>query len=146
MFDRVLVPVDGSEHAKGAVKAAVEVARCHGSSVCLLHVVRDLSMPKEILEMISSGEITASRMQILQDSADIILDQAHKEFDAAGIVDVRRECLLGDPASMILEYAKDQEVDLIVLGHRGLDPRGGMLGGVARKVVNMTTIPCLIVT
>lgn len=90
--------------------------------------------------MISSGEITASRMQILQDSANIILDQARREFEAAGVGEVRSECLVGDPASTILDYAEEHEIGLIVLGQRGLNPRGGMLGGVARKLVNMTTI------
>jgi len=146
MFERLLVPVDGSEHAKQAVRVAAELALCHGSSVCLVHVVRDLSLPKEILEMISSGEITASRMQILQDSANIILDQAQRVLDAVGVVGVRRECLMGDPAATIMEYAKEHQIDLIVLGQRGLDPRGGLLGGVARKLVNMTTVPCLIAT
>lgn len=146
MFERLLVPVDGSEHAKKALRVAAEVAQCHASSVCLVHVVRDLALPKEILDMISSGEITASRMQILQDSATIILDQAQRELDATGIAEVRRECLMGDPATSILDYAKENKIDLIVLGQRGLDPRGGMLGSVARKVVNMTTVPCLIVS
>ncbi|HNS50533.1 MAG TPA: universal stress protein [Anaerolineae bacterium] len=145
MFERLLVPVDGSQHAKKALKVAADVAQCHSSSVCLVHVVRDLSLPKEILDMISSGEITASRMQILQDSATIILDQAQRELDAAGITEVRRECLLGDPATSIVEYAEEHEVDLIVLGRRGLDPRGAMLGSVARKLVNMTTLPCLVI-
>jgi len=81
MFERLLVPVDGSEYANRAVDTAVEIAKCHRSAVLLLHVVRDLSLPKEILEMISSGEITASRMQILQDSADIILGKAREKFE-----------------------------------------------------------------
>jgi nucleotide-binding universal stress UspA family protein len=37
-------------------------------------------------------------------------------------------------------------VALIVLGHRGLGPHGGLLGSVARKLVNMTDISCLVVT
>jgi hypothetical protein len=37
-------------------------------------------------------------------------------------------------------------VDLIVLGQRGLGPHEGLLGGVARKIVNMTQISCLIAT
>jgi nucleotide-binding universal stress UspA family protein len=53
---------------------------------------------------------------------------------------------LGDPASEILEYAGQHGVDLIVIGHRGLGPTRDLLGGVARKLVNMTSVSVLIAT
>jgi nucleotide-binding universal stress UspA family protein len=96
--------------------------------------------------MIQAGEVTASRMEILQDSAQIILDNARKKFGEAGLTDVQGEYVMGDPASKILEYGEAQGVDLIVIGHRGLGPGGGLLGGVARKLVNITSISCLIAT
>jgi nucleotide-binding universal stress UspA family protein len=146
MFKKLLVPVDGSSHSSRAVDLAVELAKCHGSSVLLLHVIRDLSLPKEILEMIKAGEVTASRMEILEDSADIILGNAREKFEKAGLSGIKSEFLMGDPASMILEYAEQNDVDLIVIGHRGLGPHEGLLGGVARKLVNMTRTSCLIAT
>jgi nucleotide-binding universal stress UspA family protein len=146
VFEKILVPVDGSSHSKYAVQMAAELASRHGSSVFLLHVIRDFVLPRELVDMIKAGEITESRMQILQDSADIILDNAQREFERAGIASLQRECLTGDPASKILEYAEQKGVDLIVLGHRGLGPTRGLLGGVARKLVNMTKISCLIAT
>jgi nucleotide-binding universal stress UspA family protein len=145
MFERLLVPVDGSPHANRAVDVAVELAKCHSSSVVLLHVIRDLSLPREILAMISAGEITAGRLQILQDSAEIILNNAMEKFGQAGLSDVKKEILMGDPASKILEYAQQNGVNLVVLGYRGLQPHSGLMGGVARKLVNMTSISCLIV-
>jgi nucleotide-binding universal stress UspA family protein len=144
MFEKILVPVDGSEYATCAVGRAAELARCYDSSVFVLHVIRDLVLPKEIVAMIEAGEVTESRQQILQDSADIILDNAQKEFAQAGVSKVQRTCLMGDPASMILQYATKNGIDLIVLGHRGLGPTHGLLGGVARKLVNMTEISVLI--
>jgi nucleotide-binding universal stress UspA family protein len=145
MYQKFLVPVDGSEHSARAVDAAIELAKCLGASVDVVHVIRDLSLPKEIRAMIASGEITAPRMQILQDSADIILDRARSRFQAAGI-DSKVTTLMGDPADKILEYATQNGIDLIVLGQRGLAPHENLLGGVARKLVNMTRIACLIVT
>lgn len=146
MFKKLLVPVDGSPHSNRAVKAAASLAECCGAAVYLLHVIRDLSLPREILEMIAAGEITASRMQILQDSADIILENARNEVEAAGITEVVSECLMGDPATQILAYAAENGVDVVVLGHRGLGPNEDLLGGVARKIVNRTETSCLIVT
>jgi nucleotide-binding universal stress UspA family protein len=144
VFEKILVPVDGSLYASGAVGMAAELAKSYGSSIFLLHVIRDLILPKEIVAMIKAGEITESRMQILQDSADIILNNAQKDLGQAGISTATRECLLGDPASKILEYAQENGIDLIVIGHRGLGPTQGFLGGVARKLVNITSISVLI--
>jgi nucleotide-binding universal stress UspA family protein len=146
MFEKILVPVDGSRHARCAVEMAIELAKCHRSFVYLLHVIRDLSLPKEILAMIKAGEVTESRMGILQDSAEIILENAVAKFTEAGVVDVQGEYVLGDPASQILAYAQEKNVSLIVIGHRGLGPTDGLLGGVARKLVNRTTISVLIAT
>ncbi|MBN1659421.1 MAG: universal stress protein [Anaerolineae bacterium] len=146
MFKKLLVPVDGSSLSNRAVETAAALAECCNASVHLIHVIRDLSLPKEILEMMAAGEVTASRTQILHDSAEIILGNARKKLEAAGIVDVDSECLFGDPSTQILAAATERGVDLIVLGQRGLAPHGDLLGGVARKIVNRTTIPCLIVT
>jgi nucleotide-binding universal stress UspA family protein len=146
MFERILVPVDGSQHARSAVERAIDLAKCHGSSIYLLHVIRDLSLPKEILAMIKAGEVTQSRTEILQDSAEIILENATAKFTEAGVTDVQGDYVVGDPASQILAYASEKDVSLIVIGHRGLGPTEGLLGGVARKLVNRTTISVLIAT
>lgn len=146
MFEKILIPVDGSRHSRRAIEMAIGLAKCHGSSVFLLHVIRDLSLPKEILAMIKAGEVTESRLEILENSAEIILDNAREKFTEAGITDVKSEYVLGDPASKMIEYAEQNDVDLIVIGHRGLGPHKGLLGGVARKLVNMTTVSVLIAT
>jgi nucleotide-binding universal stress UspA family protein len=146
MFERILVPVDGSRHARFAVQMAIDLAKCHKSFVYLLHVIRDLSLPQEILSMIQAGEVTQSRMEILQDSAAIILENASNRLEEAGITDVQTDYLMGDPASKILAYAQEKDVSLIVIGHRGLGPSEGLLGGVARKLLNRTTISVLIAT
>ncbi len=146
MFKKLLVPVDGSPYANRAVDTAIGLAKCWGASIMLVHVIRDLSLPREILEMIASGEITAGRLQLLKDSAAIILDNAAERCRQGGISDVTHECLMGDPAGRILEYAAQNGADLIVLGQRGLQPHSDLLGSVARKLVNTTTIPCLVVT
>jgi nucleotide-binding universal stress UspA family protein len=146
MFEKILVPVDGSKHGRRATEMAIDLAKCHRSSVFLLHVIRDLSLPKEIMAMIKAGEVTESRMEILQDSAEIILDSTRERFEEAGITNIQGEYVMGDPASKILEYARQNGVDLIVIGHRGLGPHEGLLGGVARKLVNITSVSVLIAT
>jgi len=145
MFQKLLVAVDGSRQSNRAVDAAIDLAQRYQSSVILLHVIRDMPLPKEIMAMIAAGEVTESRMEVLQDSAEIILDNAKEKFVKAGVVDVQSEYVVGDPAFQIVEYARQNGADLIVIGHRGLGTRGEFLGSVARKLLNMTTVSCLVV-
>ncbi len=145
MLKKILVGVDGSRHATRAVEMAAGLARCHGASILLLHVIRDLPLPREILEMIARGEVTESRQELLEDSAEIILDNARDKLTEAGLSDVRSEYVMGDPAYGIADYAEANEVDLILIGYRGLGDRGDMLGGVARKLLHVTKTSCLVV-
>jgi nucleotide-binding universal stress UspA family protein len=146
MFSRILVPVDGSRYSAHAVETASDLAGRYDASVHLLHVIRDMSLPQEIMDMIAAGEVTASRMEILEDSAEIMLENAKESLDPARISDVQSEYLTGDPASEIAKYAARNGVDLIVIGHRGLGPEGGLLGSVTRKLLNESEIACLVVT
>lgn len=145
MFKHILVPVDGSANSRRAVAAAAELVKCHRSSVTLLHVIPDEPLPRELMKMIASGEITESHMGLLRDSAEIILHDAEEALGAAGVSASKREYTQGDPASRIIEYAQANEVDLIVIGHRGLGTQMDMLGSVTRKLVNITRISCCIV-
>jgi nucleotide-binding universal stress UspA family protein len=108
-------------------------------------VIRDFSLPKELLEMISAGEVTASRREILENSAEIILGDAREKFQEVGLSDITSDFLMGDPASTIDDYAEQNGVDLIVIGYRGLGTHGKMLGSVARKLTNLSAVSCLIV-
>ncbi len=145
MFKRILVAVDGSRHSKRAVETAIDLTKRYQASVTLLHVIRDMPLPKEILKMIAAGEVTESRREILENSAEIILGNAQKKFQEAGLSDVKSHYIIGDPAFQIADYAEKNGVDLIVIGHRGLGTHGEMLGSMARKLLNMTGISCLVI-
>ena len=146
MFKRILVPIDGSRYSSRAIAAAADMAKHFDASVYLLHVIRNMSLPKEIMAMIRAGEVTQSRSEILEESAEIILENALEKLQEAGISGAERAYLIGDEASMVADYAEQNGIDLIVLGHRGLNPGGELLGSVARKILNTTDITCLVVT
>ena len=145
MITTILVPVDGSAHSRRAVLMAAELARGQQASVLLLHVIRDLSLPKEILEMIASGEVTESRQELLEDSAQIILDNAVELLQQAGVEPESMEYVYGPPAATIVQYAQEKGADLIVLGAQGLHPHQYLVGGIARKVIDRSPISCLLV-
>jgi nucleotide-binding universal stress UspA family protein len=146
MFKKILVAVDGSRYSNHAVDFAVDLVKQGQASVMILHVIRNLSLPEEILAMMARGEVTESRLELLQDSAEIIVDNAREKFQNAGITDIKTEYLIGSPASTIASYAEENGADLIVLGHRGISSESDeMLGGVVRKLTNISKVSCLVV-
>jgi len=145
MISKILVPVDGSAHARRAVALAAELARGQNAEVILLHVIRNLSLPKEILDMIASGEVTESRQELLEDSAQIILGNAAEQLQAAGVEPQQAKFLYGPPAATIVDYAREQSADLIVLGAQGLHSTEYTMGGIARKVIARSSVSCLLV-
>ncbi len=145
MFNTILVAVDGSPAGKRALDAAIEIAKCNAAPLRLLHVIADLPLPQEIVDMIASGEITESRTEILKTSAELILQDAQQRCEKADYTNVTTDYITGDPARKILEYADQHDAALIVIGHRGLDSQSNMLGSVVRKLINMTQRSCLIV-
>ncbi len=99
------------------------------------------------MAMIQAGEVTESRLEIMQDSAEIILSSAQKRCEDAGLSVATAEYVSGDPAKQIAAYAVAHEADLIVIGHSGLESEvhPNLLGGVARKLLNITEVSCLVV-
>jgi len=138
MFKHILVSTDFGEPAQQAQQYAVELAQRSGSKLTLLHVYgvpTDYHADKEKWPLAEHGR-----------AAQAALDEAVAKLRAVlpaadGHIEV------GDPRERILAYAKQADVDLIVVGTHG---RRGfahlLLGSVAEWVVRMSPIPVLTVS
>ena len=146
MFKKLLVAVDGSSHSIKAVKVAAELAHQLKSCIVILHVIRDLPLPKEIQEMIQAGEVTESRLEILKTSAEIIFERARKIAGEERVTQIETEIREGDPATEIVAAAQNHHADLIIIGTQGLSELKSMfMGSVTRKVNNLSPIHFLTV-
>ena len=139
MYKRILVPTDGSEFAKKAQRHALFLAKVTGAEIIAVSVtennfVNGLPLDDEVYQL----------NQILKERSEENL----KEFDKLNnenlkITHVIRE---GSPAKVILEVAKDEKIDLIVMGSSG---KSGfdrfIMGSVADKVVNSAKCAVLVV-
>ena len=139
MYKRILVPTDGSEFAKKAQQHALFLAKVSGAEIVAVSVtennfVNGLPLDDEIYQL----------NQVLKERSEENL----KEFDKLNednlkITYVIRE---GSPAKVILEVAKEEEIDLIVMGSSG---KSGfdrfIMGSVADKVVNSAKCAVLVV-
>ena len=112
MFKKLLVAVDGSSHSIKAVKVAAELAHQLKSCIVILHVIRDLPLPKEIQEMIQAGEVTESRLEILKTSAEIIFERTRKIAGEEGVTQIETEIREGDPATEIVAAAQNHPMQI----------------------------------
>lgn len=139
MFNHILLGVDGSEHALRAARTAGDLARNMESKIIRVVVAFD-PIPPYLGEPNLQAAITA-RMK----EAETILKKA---LEAVGETpgEVHTEILESSPAEAILDVAKTREVDLIVMGSRGIGRLKGLLiGSQSQKVVQHALCPVLIV-
>jgi nucleotide-binding universal stress UspA family protein len=136
MYDRILVPTDGSPGMDRVVDHAVDLAAIHDADLHLIYVVNSAGyagLPGE-----SAVESLGS---MLQEQGETALGRA-----AERIEDVPTERVLanGAPSTEIVDHATEEGCDLIVMGTHG---RGGidrlLLGSVAERVVRTATVPVL---
>ncbi len=126
MFDRILVPTDGSGPANAALEYAAEIAAREDLTVYVLHVVDpDDDPPEAIVEdLLETGRSWVAAAN-------------------APIIDAVRT---GTPHEAILEFAADRDVDAIVMGTRGRRGIGRLLlGSVTEAVVRDADLPVLVV-
>ncbi len=138
MFERILLAVDGSDHAMRAVKVAADLARCMKSELRI--VVAFDPIPPYLGEPNLQDAINAR----LNDAQATLQKAVEQVGDLPG--ELRTDLIEGNSAEVIIEVAKTRDSDLIVMGSRGLGRLAGLvLGSNSQKVVSHAPCPVLIV-
>jgi nucleotide-binding universal stress UspA family protein len=137
MYDRILLPTDGSEATDRAVEQAVGVAAEMGAELHVLFVLEDVPYAPEMMDDTVEDQ--------LREIGEEALTGIEERAEAAG-VDVVTETREGVPHDTILEYAEEADVDVVVMGTHG---RSGLdrylLGSVTERVVRSAAVPVLTV-
>lgn len=138
MFETIIIPVDGSDHAERAAQRGFEIAEAHDSSVHIICVAD--TGPLDGLQL--PGE-RASANNAITAQADSIVEAL--EAQAPETVPVTTAIPIGSAKSQIVEYADSVDADLIVMGSRGRDGvERLMLGSVTEHVVRVSDIDVLV--
>lgn len=152
---KLLVPVDGSNASISAVKKALELARQYGFAIKLISVVTEKSSEYRRHEnawrgvdgsIISDSEELEKRLEEkIKENAQRLLDAIVSKLDFSGIR-VEKEVLLGEPYAKILETAKNDNIDIIVMSNRGFSKvKRFFVGSVTQKVISDAPCPVLVV-
>ena len=145
MFERILVPVDGSDGALAALERAVEMQSKFGSKLLILCVYRHYSLLEASMSMVRP-EAPENLDDAMREYATNVVENAKQFATDHGAKEVRGFVKSGPPARTIVGFAKERDVDLIVLGSRGLGDREHfLLGSVSHKVTSLSECPTLVV-
>ncbi len=136
---KFLIALDGQRHSLEAARFISGLDIGEKDEVRLVHVINFVPLIHDIEDY--SGVI----FNIKQEIAPRILDEAVELFKDTSAV-LSTSVVEGEPVEKILEVARDEEADLIVLGSKGLKGlKRILIGSVARDVVVKSTIPVLLV-
>ena len=151
MFQKILVPLDGSKLAECALPYAEEIARgCNTNSVVLISVTERLSGQTSAPEMQAAYRAT-DRTDLSGAGPDVTvtfgkLEKQAQKYLARWMKSRAAKGITAQAAQEIAKYAKDNEVDLIVMSSHGRSgPSRWTHGSVAEKVFRASCVPILMV-
>ena len=135
-FKKILVPFDGSEHAKRALAKAVSLAQCcDGAKLYIITVDEDVSALS--MNNLERAYINEQMQAIHFRPADKTLDEG---------IEAEYIAKTGDPGMLIENTADQIGADLVVMGSRGLGALTGMLlGSVSNYLLTHVEAPVFIV-
>lgn len=138
MIKRILVPLDGSENADRALDMALELAQQNAVDLMLVAVVEYGFAAPEVSDRYFS-ELKAYHEKVLMDAQE-------KARKALPKTSVTTKLIEGYPSDKIVEVAKENKADLIVMGRRGQSHlRHTLLGSVSDGVADQSPCSVLIV-
>ena len=142
-FKNILVATDFSETSDAAFTYGRTLASTFGATLHVLHVVDNVYFSALGAETYAS--MTPDLQERIDEAARAQLELLAMNTDGSGPAAKSALLRSGTPAPAITQYARDEGIDLIVMGTRG---RGGvahlLLGSVAERVVR--TAPCPVLT
>ena len=137
MIKNVLVPVDGSEGADRAIEQAIMIAKMCDAKINFLYVAN-------INQLAINAVLSDAILDSVTKAGNVILERA-MEMVPEGIL---KESFsdTGAPAVVVLDFAESNNIDLIIMGSRGLGVvKGVLLGSVSQYVVEQARCPVMVV-
>jgi len=137
MYERVLLPTDGSETAANAVDHAIDAAQRHDATIHLLYVV-DVRVANATPGL-AMGDVRSK----LEAEGDQAIEALEARIADAGL-DTVAEVREGNPETEILNYVDDADVDVVVMGSTGKNVREReRVGSVTDTLVRKAGVPVL---
>jgi len=136
---KILVPTDFSDQAFNALKAAAGIARKSNAEIVLLHII---DLPQETMDMIQPG-YDLPEIMFFKQHAETRLTQIALSPELNGLT-VSQILKLGRTFNEVTIVAKDNNIDLIVMGSHGASGfKELFIGSNTEKVIRTSEVPVL---
>jgi len=146
MIKKILVATDASAASSRAVSYAAQLSVLHEAELLILNVIREMQLPAELKQAPEFEAFNNARDDLMRQAADRILADAKKTAKQAGAKSIQTAIGSGDPATSVTGFAKRRNVDLIVVGTRGLSKiKAAAMGSVSRKLLDLSDVNCLVI-
>ncbi|WP_458411630.1 universal stress protein [Schinkia sp. CFF1] len=140
MENTILVPIDGSDHSRRALKFAVHIAKGLQAKVIVLNVQLSLNT-RNVKRFISQDQIREYQEEEAQDAISKVLDIVEGQG-----LEVVTKFRIGAPDAEICKEAEEEQVTSIVMGTRGLGAfKRNILGSVSYSVLQEAPCPVTVV-
>ena len=146
MIKKILVATDASAASSRAVSFAARLSVQHEAELLILNVIRDMQLPEELKTAPEFEDFLNARDDLMRQAADQILKNAKQKAKKDGAKNVQTAIGSGDPATSVAGFARRRNIDLIVVGTRGLSKiKAASMGSVSRKLLDLTDVNCLVI-
>jgi nucleotide-binding universal stress UspA family protein len=147
MYDRILIPTDGSNVAEAAVDHALDIAERYDAEIHALFVADTdaiaYGLGAEQVDRVRAGEF--GDMDELKEDAAEATGHVARLGEERGLV-VHEHHAGGKPHRVISDYAEEEDIDLVVMGSHGrAGVRRALLGSVTERTLRSTHAPVLVV-
>ena len=145
MITHILIPVDGSKQSDKALHFACSIADKYEARLHVQHTV-EVTLNEHAMFLGSSGFAIEASDEEIQAAGNNVIESAMKIIDEYGCQLVETEIVHGSAAQNILQREKASDIDMIIMGSRGLsDLSGLLLGSVSHKVSHLAQCTCVTV-
>lgn len=145
MFNRILIPVDGSKGAVKALEKGAGIQLLTGAELYILCVFKHHSLLEASLSMVRPEKLDIPDDALKEYATEIAL-HAKQHAIEMGIDPIRIRAFVkgGRPSRIIVRFARKRECDLIVVGSQGTNG-DSLLGSVSQRVAGSAHCPVLVV-
>jgi nucleotide-binding universal stress UspA family protein len=144
MYDKILVPLDGSQVAECVIPYIEGIARASNGEVQLITIVEPVEIPTRGRIALSEDDMKKANEDYKQE-AHKYLEQVAQKLARAGIR-TRDVLLVGKPAESLIEYANNNQIDLVIMATHGRSGISKLFwGSIAEKVMRSVNVPVLLI-
>lgn len=146
MYKRILVGLDGSSHGLRTAETAAVLAARLGAELHLLTVTKPADVSLEVQGYLEAENLLGEPRYVLDEETQALVEKAKAIAAQNKVQKIRSVVREGRPAAVLIDYAKDHKMDLLVVGSRGVGPlEAALLGSVSQKVSQLAGCSVLIV-